>query len=52
MSLKTAAQSMIYFQVKDKRIDWGKKIVPSKQVFETTRENVIVTIVDTKKIKA
>ena len=52
MSLKTAAQSMIYFQVKDKRIDWGKKIVPSKQAFETTRETVIVTIVDTKKIKS
>ena len=43
---------MIYFQVKDKRIDWGKKIVPSKQVFETTKENVIVTIVDIEKIKS
>lgn len=35
MSLKTAAQSMIYFQVKDKKVDWGKKIVPSKETVET-----------------
>ena len=42
---------MIYFQVKNKRVDWGEKIVPSKQAFETTRENVIVTFVGTKEIK-
>ena len=52
MSLKTAVHSMIYFQVKAIRVDWGKKIVPSKQVFETPIENVTVTIVDTKKIKS